>query len=1085
MNNTINKIKLFLKGKPARIVIALLVIAAIMTGVAFGIMAIIGAFKDPCQSGYYYDNNLKVCVKDSCEINGEEGFVCKNKKTAGINKCIPKNYCDYSNEEGSYYYDHETCECKLDCSSLPESNAEDFKGFTRDGNNSTMMKPDPNNPNSYIPEDNLYCGKSCDFNKTNNTGIGGYEWCPPSYLCGTSINSDGINLSPNVGCFPDNGTYEQCGNSNNICKYGKCDSNDRCKVEYCNGSNAEGNKLYYSCINDKDCVRNGTSLSEGVCLTGSAAESESGNKKFKYFTQVGFCKDNNQYNDDYCTTLDMIGEKNKDGNFGRISCDNYHCKDCTKIEGVSGQYNPCDNNTTIDNTYNSCAKHGICDNNWQVKDISGNTSCFEGNPPDNIDITCCPTENIATIPGTGHNYCCPIKALPDNQGNKGNKVCSLNTEFGYSERHLTQNSNIELSKTIPCITDSDCEKYNPDLWKNLGINSDDATNPKKSTYSRMYCADDPNPKNTGKKVCKATCGLFDVPGKELNSKIGVLNNVSNSTSFCFPKNQECQIGGIPQFGGKVMGKNFNPSVNSIPICSKDGLPDAWTSTETGYLTGGFATLKTPKGGNCNSNMSEQTCLNALGKNDYQINDINVVKGGCEFIAACDQLPVAYETVNNGTKEIKSIPWSNLLKDPNTKNLPFNDKIAQSPKKNLSKEGTVKLYYDKKEGCTGFTNGLDESITKSPVNYISATEQCSPRGGYTSKLQNEGIYCPNYVNPITNECITSNLQTEKFSNIDTRSDLNVIYGSIQDKTANDANITDGKNNYYCGSLGLKTGVDNDPKQIVTRKDDKAQIFLRCKDDVLKGRSATISCYDINGDSANCCQRNPWRSQDGKIIQTKTGWKCDNFNTDPNAQVDGLYLCTNDDGNTITKGNKTYKRVRTYTNEDAKTIPKENATSYPEVCDLRGLKVNTLGHHGHGGRQQTQSGKEDVCKLMNLGSPWTDDCIRTSDGYHGSDHNGILCGANVHNGTADFPNDYNIPGFPDKKCALYQISEVPLGVSVFTDVNKTPIITFDGTNRNAENLKGICKFGFTPKCNVNLYACGDDYPKVQEACSTVEL
>lgn len=1074
MNNTINKIKLFFKGKPARIIIALLVIAAIMTGVAFGVIALVNAMLDPCakQPGTTWDKNLKVCVKDSCEINGEDGFVCKNNKTAGINKCIPKNYCHYSTEEGSYYYDHETCECKLDCSSLPESNVEDFEGFTKDGNNSTKMKPDSNNPDSFIPEDNLYCGKSCSFNKTNNTGIGGNGWCPPSYLCGTSINSDGINLSPGSGCFPDNGTYEQCGNSNNICRYGKCDSNDRCKVEYCNGSNAEGNKLYYSCINDEDCVRDGTSLSEGICLTGSAAESE--NKKFKYFTQVGFCKENNQYKDDYCTTLDMIGEKNKDGNFGRISCDNYHCSDCTKIEGVSGQYNPCKNNTTIDNTYNSCAKHGICDNNnWQAKDISGNSSCFEGNPPDNIDITCCPSENIATIPGTGHSYCCPIKALPDNQGNN---VCSLNTEFGYSERHLTQNSNIELSKTISCTTDSDCEIYNEDLWKNLGIKSDEATDPTKSNYSRMYCADDTNPKNTGKKVCKATCGLFDIPGKELNSKIGVLNNVSNSTSFCFPKNQECQIGGIPQFGGKVMGKNFHPSVNSIPICSRDGSDDAWTSTETGYLTGGTATLKTPNGSNCEIDISEQTCLNALGKNDYQINDINVVKGGCEFIAACDQLPVAYETVNKGTKEIKSIPWSNLLKDPNTKNLPFDELIAQSPIKNFSTEGTAKLYYNNKKGCIGFSNGLDSSITESPVNYISETEQCSPTQGYKSRLQNEGKYCPNYVNPITNECITSNLETEKFSNIDTGGNLNVIYGSIQDTTANEANITDGKNNYYCGSLGLKTGVDNDPNQIVTRDDD-APIFLNCKDDVVKGRSATISCKNQSGDSANCCQKIPFRSQDGKIIRTVNGWKCNNFNPDPNAQVGGLYLCTNSDTDIIKRGDKTYKRVRTYTNEDVKKgIPKEHATLYPEICDLRGLKVNTRGRHGHNFHEPTQSGKEEVCKLMNLGSPWSQQCQNTSGGFGP----GTLCGANVKNHTEDFPHDYNVPGFLDTKCALDKISEVPLGVSVYTDVHPTPIITFDGSKRMAENLGGICKFGFTSDCNKNPYACGDNYPNVPKVC-----
>ena len=61
MNNTINKIKLFFKGKPARIIIALLVIAAIMTGVAFGVIALINALSDPCakQPGKEWNKDLK------------------------------------------------------------------------------------------------------------------------------------------------------------------------------------------------------------------------------------------------------------------------------------------------------------------------------------------------------------------------------------------------------------------------------------------------------------------------------------------------------------------------------------------------------------------------------------------------------------------------------------------------------------------------------------------------------------------------------------------------------------------------------------------------------------------------------------------------------------------------------------------------------------------------------------------------------------------------------------------------------------------------------------------------------------------
>ena len=114
MNDTINKIKLFLKGKPARIIIALLVIAAIMTGVAFGVIALVNTLSDPCakQQGKEWNKDLKKCVLRECPNDGD---LCLIKGASKEGNCVPKDYCkEYQGAQ--YRYDPDTCECTIDCS---------------------------------------------------------------------------------------------------------------------------------------------------------------------------------------------------------------------------------------------------------------------------------------------------------------------------------------------------------------------------------------------------------------------------------------------------------------------------------------------------------------------------------------------------------------------------------------------------------------------------------------------------------------------------------------------------------------------------------------------------------------------------------------------------------------------------------------------------------------------------------------------------------------------------------------------------------------------------------------------------------
>ena len=811
-----------------------------------------------------------------------------------------------------------------------------------------MMKHDPNNPNSYIPEDNLHCGKSCDFNKTNNTGIGGNGWCPPLYLCGESIASNGINLSPDSGCFPDNGTYEQCSNSENICLTNTCEiptsgpraGKESCKIIECNGSDKEGNNLIYHCINDEDCVIPGTSMDEAVCLKGESAIED---EKFKYYKQVGYCKNTNQLRDSKCTTADMLGEKNKDGYYQPTNCSNFKCDDCTDIKGVAGKNNPCDDNM-IHNTFNSCAKFGICANNhWQANNQSSDIECLPGSPPEDIDdnlTICCPKNQIADMPNNSTQFCCPIDTVlsPD----KKTKLCSLNTEFGYSKRILTNDSSVkDLSTTIPCKSDSECEIYNNDLWKNLGKTGDNPLDISSPEFSTMYC-------DTNKGVCKAMCGLFDKSGNPpLNSEFGVLNNSHSKHSYCFSKNQECQIGSItygPTINGKQIG---NPSINGIPVCTASGQEPHWTSDKDfGWITAGKTQLFNPDGKTaCSKSVSEQTCLNALGKNMYQVNDIEVQDGGCTFEAACNQLPVTFQYPDG---KFDSIMCNELLTTPKKFtqiNFNFKEKISQSPVDSLSEPGTQKLYYDNTNNCKGNTNSLDPNLTESPLKYISSTKECTPTDGPPLTLTNEGKVCYTGINPITNDCLTS---YEKIENFSSGNNQDLIYGAVSEQNPKIANITDGTYNYYCGNFGLKTGVV-DPNQIVKRIDDGANINLRCNDDINTGKTATITCYDEQTETS-CCQKQPLKT--GKILKNGNTWECSGFQPNPNEQYKDYYLCTEYDTDKV--GN--YKRVRPllYSDLDKDQNIINNATQYPNVCDLRNEVIEMNGSDKEG----------NVCELIKL-------------------------------------------------------------------------------------------------------------------------
>ena len=390
MNKFIQNTKLFFNKKPVRIVVALLIIAAIMTGVAFGVIALVNAFSDPCakQPGTTWDKDLKVCVKDSCQMdNGEDGIVCKAK--GKVNQCIAKDYCDYSGIEGQYSYDEESCMCKLDCSSL----GKEFQGFTTDGRTEVSMQLQSDGTYKPQPDNILYCGSKCEYSKyslnTNpqqDPNYGGTGWCAPNTLCGKSI--DQFDNSFNEGmCFPIN-EFGFCSNSEIICQIDQSTSKvecvstsegERCIANYC----GEKDNKVLICTSDTECYKSDKDKNKYECNMST--------KELSHLDNIGYCtfkgsdiKSNNFYTTDFpnrCVDPKYVGQDHL-GN--AINCS------YIKKPGINTKFKQCKNalsNGTFimgpnkdESDLNVCAKYGICslpENNWQaVPNLNAEDHCI-------------------------------------------------------------------------------------------------------------------------------------------------------------------------------------------------------------------------------------------------------------------------------------------------------------------------------------------------------------------------------------------------------------------------------------------------------------------------------------------------------------------------------------------------------------------------------------------------------------------------------------------------------------------------------------------------------------------------------------
>lgn len=725
MNKFIQSTKQFFNKKPVRIIVALLIIAAIMTGISFGVIALVKALSDPCakQPGTTWDKDLKVCVKDSCQMdNGEDGIVCKAK--GKVNQCIAKDYCDYSGPEGQYSYDEDSCGCKLDCSSL----GEEFQGFTTDGRTEVSMQLQSDGTYKPQPDNILYCGSKCEYseikNQYNAEGIiGGINWCKKGFICGKNLNENEDASKIRGQCYDEN-IYNYCDEPNNdnvvckisgksTCNHNGPNGNARCNTSKCG---EEDSAYGLACKLPSDCTLDGTIKSGFTC-------DKITDKKFQH---IGICSKTDKLStDQYCIHKDKIGE-----NFNKeiIKCDDNHL-------GISSAIKQCSNNTfsglIIENgeyqikNY-SCTK-SICSNNeWQAAPNNIQDQCMSKDPEIctnakqcNIDIKkCCDIPYSRQENSKIKKGCC-------NESLDKNPNCLLTTNLPFEGHFL--DSNKKLGSQISCnysdYSKSNTKKqYDKKLRSFLNVESDDET-------VQTICLKD--------NYIHGQCGGLDIDDKDL---FGFFPTTSK-TEIC-TKKQTCNIN-LPE-------RTINPvgsGGNDLIICEDNASKKYWggNSTTKGEKNSyGIQTKSDPK-----CSMSNYVAY--LKNNTSLLNGLESIEptrdgSGFKYTWNCNdmQIPV------NG----KFYNWNSLAEPTYIKSNPdiqklFPDKSHTNPKNIKIARNNISIGQ-----CNGVSS-FPEDITKSFYikNPLSPAGDCSPiKLDDSIFLDSNGYFCQNNeFNEITGNC----------------------------------------------------------------------------------------------------------------------------------------------------------------------------------------------------------------------------------------------------------------------------------------------------------------------------------------------
>ena len=378
-NQTFNKIKIFFNKKPVRIIIALLVIAAIMTGVSFAIIALLHAISPKASK----------CQHDTIEINGK----CYNS--------ICQNSCS---EVVGQHRDLSTpplCPCICEPGQKIAPNEEGNEQCVNTCGPSNELCNDPSNPKSCVwvnyrldsAENTLACRNNltgyiiCDSLPENNNH---YVACDQNNICSIDEGS--------------NTTY--CYNIEDPSKGSMCEVG---KVNPCT-SDIECTNVYNShpqnttCIFDEDWK---VAKKIGYCSTGSHSKDEQQINKGRFTDYRNLCADKNHISKDnsgnfiICAyTPCNVSDTNCRDNHG--CCPNDICK---KSGGCLGPKQGCAGDSTV------------CDNDklYDCSDYEHKTNCKY----------CCTSQSHNNMCFNTCEYKSDIGTTTEN--------CSKDEDCGYSE----------------------------------------------------------------------------------------------------------------------------------------------------------------------------------------------------------------------------------------------------------------------------------------------------------------------------------------------------------------------------------------------------------------------------------------------------------------------------------------------------------------------------------------------------------------------------------------------------------------------------------------------------------------------------
>lgn len=972
MNNTINKIKLFFKGnKPARIIIALLVIAAIMTGVAFAVIALVNTFKSPPEcpiNTIRYDgktpesrgNDFNGFCGPACESDEE---VCPKYKDDNIVSisCVPK--CS----DGTYSIKH--CNgnpdqyCEKDCSVF-DFHDDGYKINPSSGKlECTQTCPDEKT----ICYDNTYC-----FSNSDST-----------YSCFTSTNGK----SPY--CPPDKENYIIC-NDNQVCN----SSTEECILKSC--SNDE-----VILSDDISCSELNSSYSEGYdssltekLIYKNVCTDENGNTR-------GLSGGSN------CTKVNTI-TIGPDGNTI------YYCKSTQIGFNKAVQCLPGNNSYCLDDVNKLCA------NGWQLD--NGELGKCVTDPASESEIeTYAKNESYSEISqflkdnsyccAAGHTKsdgtCCSFSVIEDDRG----KECMGSTQF-----QIDKNIYPEIFSGVPSTTD--CNALQSNLEKQIDSSSKSqykilSNNFKDPNYTKIIDTD-------GKGTCRLQCGYssgntiypLDISEGDSGKSLCFTNNNFTLVEEDIPKKfgtgnkiigcqKDCQFLDDGTFSciepNQYYWRVEDNSTDQYSTCSTKTYSYSMKNNDCN-LTNGESIIEDLVKNNYN-NVIETKVLNPIIEGDkckVQIKShigCNIVDGkstdtntinnfGKGQPIGNNKIPYDYtncpsvvEFNNNNYKNIFNIDIDDntCVKYDNTQTKNYLDNKVKNS--SVQEENVIPLYSSYyNDGGRPYQNNNDIIYKDDRLKY----DLFLSNGKIVDK-ENQITRDGNTVNPVSN----SNQIKENFENLmdDTMCSLEKSnhdtcgtnkpdskYWLIGEGLKCDDPLINYKNDVNCQSIINWSNISKNPANqypYVTniKIDDNGIPKNFVIDNNKQGVWGGYCSIDSDGTTSEPCCR------DVSVNQLKlTNNESDNLTFScpppaPSPTPTGYYKCTNSDKDTVTKDGKTYTRVKEVMNPPGITPGTDVTmlTTDPSVCNLTKDLIYMRGRL-QGGQGTIGTGSRPICQLI---------------------------------------------------------------------------------------------------------------------------